>query len=93
MQYVKSKTDGNWWDSAKRIAHEVKPGVVVGFENHADAAYFVEAGKGEYTSQPKASEPKAAKAKTNAKAKTGKQSGSGNAQQGSAADENEGTED
>ena len=47
MHYVKSLETGNWWDSAKRIPHPVKPGTVVAFQDPADAEYFGDGKRGQ----------------------------------------------
>lgn len=53
---VKAKVAGKWFDRARGMTHEVKPGDVAEFGDFADAAYFVTAGVGEHYSAPAAVE-------------------------------------
>lgn len=43
---VKSLETAKWWDSAARVAHDVKPGTVVTFHTLEDASYFADGKRG-----------------------------------------------
>lgn len=45
---VKAKVAGKWFDRARGMTHEVKPGDVAEFGAFEDAAYFVSAGVAEH---------------------------------------------
>lgn len=52
MHHVKSLEAGSWWDSAKRVAHPVEVGTVVGFVDPKDASYFGDGVRGAPVSPP-----------------------------------------
>ncbi len=49
---VKAKVAGKWFDRARGMTHEVKPGDVAEFGAFEDADYFVRAGVAEHYSAP-----------------------------------------
>jgi hypothetical protein len=56
MHHVKSLEAGSWWDSAKRVAHPVEVGTVVGFVDPKDASYFGDGVRGAPVSPPGSSD-------------------------------------
>lgn len=55
---VKALEEGRWWDSSKRVAHEVSVGDVIEFSEVIDAQHFVNAGRAEWHKPDASPEPK-----------------------------------